>query len=82
MDDEQGDAFSNRDEAIPIVIINPEDDALTPTDAEQPERKRDVIKRGMSPSRLKAKLEEAGEKKTGSSSLQDRMFTMLVYVEA
>lgn len=76
MDDREGEPFANRDEAIPIVVINPDDEALAPADNEQRVRKRDAIKRGMSPSRLKEKLEEAGEKKAGSNSLQDRMFTM------
>ncbi|KAF2103458.1 hypothetical protein NA57DRAFT_52975 [Rhizodiscina lignyota] len=89
MDEGTDDAFVNRNSPIPILIVNPEDDTLTPTDSEPSERRRDAFKNSMSPSRLKEnispsrlkeKLEQVSEKKSASSSLQDRMFTINIYL--
>lgn len=85
MDEGADDVFANRGTPIPIVVVNPEDDEVTPTDSEASPRRRDAFKQSMSPSRLKGnvspsrlkeKLEEVQEKKSSSNSLQDRMFTM------
>jgi hypothetical protein len=84
MDGSMGEAIANRDEAIPIVLVQPDDDEATPTESSPPGQKRDALKRAispsklrdLSPSRVKEKLEEVGDKKAGSNSLHDRMFNM------
>lgn len=74
--------FANRDEPIPIVIINPEDDSESTTTnttaGGTPHRHRDALKRTVSPSRLKEKLEEEKDKRSSSQKLQDRMFSALL----
>ncbi|KAK6362442.1 Peroxisome size and maintenance regulator [Exophiala oligosperma] len=82
MDEFTADAFVNRDEPLPLISV-PTDDAET---GEERTRKRDKVRRTLSPSRLKAKshgflasqLEEHEPATASKPSLQDRLFSKIL----
>ena len=74
MDDYTAEAFSNRDEPIPVIGV-PGNDALS----SDTEGKRDKLKKSLSPSHLKDKIRDAGNSSSSNGSdpghsLQDRLF--------
>ena len=71
MEESTADAFVNRDEPIPVIDVTASDGVSS--DAE---RKRDRLKKTLSSSKLKGKLQDFGANTNESgSSLQDRLFT-------
>ncbi|MCJ1485278.1 hypothetical protein MMC06_005452 [Schaereria dolodes] len=78
MDDYTAEAFSNRDEPIPVIGV-PGNDALS----SDTEGKRDKLKKSLSPSHLKDKIRDAGNSSSSNGSdpghsLQDRLFAKLL----
>lgn len=74
MDEFTADAFVNRDEPIPVVILDPADDLSDEEydDGTQPERKRDRLWRHAS--NMKENIRKAQGKVTETgSSVQDRL---------
>lgn len=71
MEESTADAFVNREEPIPVIEITANEGISSDS-----ERKRDRVKRNLSSSKLKEKLQDIGANKAKSrSSLQDRLFT-------
>lgn len=70
MDEFTADTFVNRDEPIPAISVLGNDG--TPSDSES---KRERLRKNLSSSKLKEKLQHVGAGKTDSgSSIQDRLF--------
>jgi hypothetical protein len=70
MDEYTADAFTNRDEAIPVLTITTSDGGSSET-----EGKHDKIKKSLSASHLQEKLQDISSNKAESGlSLQDRFF--------
>ncbi len=79
MDEFTAEAFVNRGEPIPQVTVPNSDDH--PSDNDDSPSRRHKIKKALSSSKLKEKLQEASEKKDEpSSSLQDRLFARSVII--
>jgi len=88
MDDQYGETMTNADDPIPVVsVTRPTDENAAPPPPssakdEQSERRRDAVKRNLSASKLKEKLEEfKGQKSESSNSLQDKMVNMYAVVQ-
>lgn len=79
MDEFTADSFVNRDEPLPLISVQSNDVEAD----EERLRRRDKLRRSLSPSRLKAKshdflashLEEQEAAPASKPSLQDRLFS-------
>lgn len=83
MDEFTHDAFANRDEPVPLLVVPGSDDDISISDAESIESsasRSSRIRRRVSPSRLKEKAHErqAERIEEGKLSLQDRLFSKLL----
>lgn len=74
MDEFTADAFVNRDDPIPVVVLDPADDLSDDEhdDGTQPERKRDRLWRHASNMRENVRKAQGKASETGSS-MQDRL---------
>lgn len=76
MEESTADALVNRDGPIPVIKITANEGG----GSSDSERKRDRLKKSLSSSKLKEKIRDVGagainKTGSGSSSLQDRLFT-------
>ncbi|KAJ9662811.1 Peroxisome size and maintenance regulator [Coniosporium apollinis] len=79
MDETNYRSLANRDSPIPSVsVTGPQGDTSSPGNSERKQGKRDAVKQSLSSSKPKEKLEGLEGHKAESSSLQDRVFTMLL----
>jgi hypothetical protein len=84
MDEYTVDAFANRDEALPLLVVPGSDDEISVSDTDSvasSASRRDRLKQKASPSRLKEKAQERqAERAEGgrSASLQDRLFAKII----
>lgn len=77
MDDYHKDAVVNRDEPIPVVSVTATQDSQDSPDGQK--SKRGMIKKALSATGLKDKLENVASNNGGdSSSIQDRLFNTSV----
>lgn len=75
MDEYTADAFSNRDEPVPVIAVSGNHDLPgASSDNEHPGSKRERLRRSLSGSRLKEKMHDTGKQDAGAS-LQDRLFS-------
>ncbi|KPI43623.1 Peroxisomal membrane protein PEX29 [Cyphellophora attinorum] len=84
MDEYTVDAFANRDEALPLLVVPGSDDEISVSDTDSvasSASRRDRLKQKASPSRLKEKAQERQAERAEegkSASLQDRLFAKII----